>query len=228
MFRIALGTAGGEDMDWEKYSFIGYPLSQTVDGLSVGTLETWHQVSWIAHVVAFVLFLVILPGTMLRHMFTSPLNMYLRDKDRPKGAMKPMPNLMETELEDEQLDFVETIHRSGEALLTIINDILDFSKIEAGKIDLEQERFSVVDCIEEAAELLAAKVAIPMHYDTFDVIAADPQEFVSGVVAAGGAAAVVPPGDRTRAIRESMVSPDCSAISPAPRAVSRTSVSASS
>ena len=36
---------------------------------------------------------------MLRHMFTSPLNMYLRDKDRPKGAMKPMPNLMETELE---------------------------------------------------------------------------------------------------------------------------------
>ncbi len=46
----------------------------------------------------------------------------------------------------------------------------------------------------KAAELLAAKVAIPMHYDTFDVIAADPQEFVSGVVANGGAAAVVPPG----------------------------------
>ena len=32
-------------------------------------------------------------------MFTSPMNMYLRDKERPKGAMKPMPNLMETELE---------------------------------------------------------------------------------------------------------------------------------
>jgi Fe-S oxidoreductase len=36
---------------------------------------------------------------MLRHMFTSPLNMYLKDRDRPKGAMKAMPNLMETELE---------------------------------------------------------------------------------------------------------------------------------
>ena len=36
---------------------------------------------------------------MLRHMFTSPLNMYLKDHDRPKGAMKPMPNLIETELE---------------------------------------------------------------------------------------------------------------------------------
>ena len=42
---------------------------------------------------------MILPITMLRHMFTSPLNMYLRDRERPKGAMKPMPNLMETELE---------------------------------------------------------------------------------------------------------------------------------
>ena len=42
---------------------------------------------------------VILPITMLRHMFTSPLNMYLRDRDRPKGAMKPMPNLTETALE---------------------------------------------------------------------------------------------------------------------------------
>src|SRR3546814_21088915 len=36
---------------------------------------------------------------MLRHIFTSPLNMYLKDRERPKGAMKPMPNLMETELE---------------------------------------------------------------------------------------------------------------------------------
>ena len=49
--------------------------------------------------MAFVAFLAILPLTMLRHMFTSPLNMYLRDKSRPKGAMKPMPNLAETELE---------------------------------------------------------------------------------------------------------------------------------
>ena len=39
------------------------------------------------------------PVTMLRHIFTSPLNMYLRDRERPKGAMRPMPNLMETELE---------------------------------------------------------------------------------------------------------------------------------
>ncbi|MGA1440629.1 MAG: 4Fe-4S dicluster domain-containing protein, partial [Ilumatobacteraceae bacterium] len=99
MFRIAVGTAGGEDMGWVRFSFIGYPLSQLVDGMGLTALENWHRAWWIAHVVAFVVFLAILPGTMLRHMLTSPLNMYLRDKDRPKGAMKPMPNLMETELE---------------------------------------------------------------------------------------------------------------------------------
>ena len=33
--------------------------------------------------------------------------MYLRDKDRPKGAMKPMPNLMETELESFGASVVE-------------------------------------------------------------------------------------------------------------------------
>jgi Fe-S oxidoreductase len=46
-----------------------------------------------------VAFVVILPITKLRHMVTSPMNMYLADKDRPKGAMKPLPNLMETELD---------------------------------------------------------------------------------------------------------------------------------
>ena len=83
----------------EKWSFVGYPLSNLYDGMSATSLDRWHQIMWVAHVVAFVVFLAILPITMLRHMFTSPLNMYLRDKDRPKGAMKAMPNLAETELE---------------------------------------------------------------------------------------------------------------------------------
>jgi len=93
MFRIAL--AGRPD--FEEWSVIGYPLSGLVDTLD--NAAGWHQAWWIAHVVSFLLFIVILPVTMLRHMFTSPLNMYLRDHERPKGAMKAMPNLMETELE---------------------------------------------------------------------------------------------------------------------------------
>ena len=99
MFRIAYDSASGVDMGWERWSFIGYPLSTLVDGWSASTLSTWHQWWWIAHVVSFVVFLALLPITMLRHVFTSPLNMYLRDRERPKGAMRAMPNLMETELE---------------------------------------------------------------------------------------------------------------------------------
>ncbi|CAN5524495.1 heterodisulfide reductase-related iron-sulfur binding cluster [soil metagenome] len=82
---------------FEKWSFIGYPIATLIDGTS--TLNGGHQVWWIAHVFSFIVFLVILPVTMMRHMFTSPLNMYLKDRERPKGAMRPMPNLMETELE---------------------------------------------------------------------------------------------------------------------------------
>jgi Fe-S oxidoreductase len=95
MFRIAL--AGRPE--FEEWSFVGHPLSSLVDGWSASSLSHWHRGFWLLHVVGFMAFLVILPITMLRHMFTSPLNMYLRDRERPKGAMKAMPNLMETELE---------------------------------------------------------------------------------------------------------------------------------
>jgi Fe-S oxidoreductase len=67
--------------------------------LALDTLIRWHQIMWSLHVVGFIVFLALLPITMLRHMFTSPLNMYLRNRERPKGAMKPMPNLAETSLE---------------------------------------------------------------------------------------------------------------------------------
>ncbi|HSL58680.1 MAG TPA: 4Fe-4S dicluster domain-containing protein, partial [Acidimicrobiales bacterium] len=93
MYRIALEGRP----DFEQWSIIGYPLSGLVE--NADNLAGWHQFHWILHVLSFIAFLAILPVTMLRHMFTSPLNMYLRDRERPKGAMKPMPNLMETELE---------------------------------------------------------------------------------------------------------------------------------
>jgi Fe-S oxidoreductase/nitrate reductase gamma subunit len=93
VWRIALEGSPS----YERWSFASYPLAGLIDGS--GSLSGGHQIWWIIHVASFVLFLAILPVTMLRHMFTSPLNMYLRDKERPKGAMKAMPNLMETELE---------------------------------------------------------------------------------------------------------------------------------
>ncbi len=94
-FRIAVE----QSPSFERWSFVGYPIAQLFD--TVDSLKGWHQALWMAHVVSFIAFLVILPATMLRHMFTSPLNMYLKNRDRPKGAMKSMPDLVsgDTELE---------------------------------------------------------------------------------------------------------------------------------
>ena len=98
-FAEAVRIAIAERPSYEDWSFVGAPLAAVIDGWSPDTLDTAHSVVWATHIIAFITFLVILPTTKLRHMITSPMNMYLRDRERPKGAMKPMPNLMETELE---------------------------------------------------------------------------------------------------------------------------------
>ena len=48
-----------------------------------------------------------------------------------------------------------------------------------------------------AAEMLGAKLTIPMHYDTFDVIAADPEEYVERLLEKGMNARVMNPGEET-------------------------------
>lgn len=52
-----------------------------------------------------------------------------------------------------------------------------------------------VDDAVRAAGLLGARVNVPMHYDTFDVIAADPADFARKVEAGGGKALILRPGE---------------------------------
>jgi two-component system sensor histidine kinase RpfC len=47
--------------------------------------------------------------------------------------------LVQTRLDREQREFVQTIQASANALLELLNDILDISKIEAGKVAVEEE-----------------------------------------------------------------------------------------
>ena len=78
----------------------------------------------------------------------------------PLNAIIGLTNLLlDTPLTAEQQDFVETTHRSGEALLSVLNDILDFSKIEAAKLELEKQPFSLRTCIEESLDLVASRAS---------------------------------------------------------------------
>ena len=86
----------------------------------------------------------------------------------PMNAVIGMTSLiLETDLNSEQKEYLETIKNSGQALLSIINDILDFSRIESGKIDLECHPFTLSSCIEEALNLISPLVlekGLKLHY----------------------------------------------------------------
>lgn len=78
----------------------------------------------------------------------------------PLNAVIGMTSLLlDTSLNSEQEDYVNTARTSGDGLLGIINNILDFSKIDSGKLELEQNPFILRDCVEEATDLLAAQAA---------------------------------------------------------------------
>ncbi|MBA2389530.1 MAG: PAS domain S-box protein [Geodermatophilaceae bacterium] len=62
--------------------------------------------------------------------------------------------LLDSDLDPQQRDLVETVRDSGDALLVIISDILDFSKIESGQLELEQQAFDLWECVEGCLDLL--------------------------------------------------------------------------
>jgi PAS domain S-box-containing protein len=75
----------------------------------------------------------------------------------PLNAVIGMTSLLlNTSVDEEQRDYVETIRASSEVLLTIINDILDYSKIEVGRLEIERQPFDLRRCIEESLDLLSS------------------------------------------------------------------------
>lgn len=59
--------------------------------------------------------------------------------------------------EQERLDYLSTIHSSGQHLLSLINDILDLSKVEAGKLEMEAKPCSPLETIAEVVDIMQAR-----------------------------------------------------------------------
>jgi signal transduction histidine kinase/DNA-binding response OmpR family regulator len=78
--------------------------------------------------------------------------------------------LLQTDLREEQREYVETIKYSADSLLSIINDILDFSKIEAGKMTIEQVDFNLRSVVEE----VGATFARPAHEKGLELLTVVP------------------------------------------------------
>jgi two-component system, sensor histidine kinase and response regulator len=100
----------------------------------------------------------------------------------PMNGIIGMTDLaLDTELSEEQREYLSMAHSSALNLLNIINDILDFSKIEAGKLAINQEPFSPADHLRatvRSLELRAREKSLALNLtiapDIPDAIETDP------------------------------------------------------
>jgi len=100
----------------------------------------------------------------------------------PMNGILGMTGLvLETDLSDEQREFLNDAKKSAESLLALLNDILDFSKIEAGRMELFPITFSLRDCLKNAASALAVnaeqkglKLIVDVAPEAPDALIGDP------------------------------------------------------
>ena len=76
----------------------------------------------------------------------------------PMNAVLGMAEVLsETNLDADQVRYLETMRFNGNTLLTLLDDILDLARVESGRLQLEEVEFDLGDLVEKSVETLAVR-----------------------------------------------------------------------